>query len=943
MPASLEHELLVDLFRQHPNLVPGLLVTALGVAVPQDATVTVIESTLDELKLPELHADLVVEVRSRTKLVLAVVLEVQLANDTDKSFTWPVYVALVRARRRCRACVLVVAPDASVAAWAARPIELGPGSVVAPLVLGPERIPRVSDPDMARQDLPLAVLSARAHGNDPDGLPLLLASLTALEGLDPTTRDIYLFIIYDALRKPVRKALETAMNERFKGQIIPRPRSSRSGSSRPERRACFEASFRPTAISSRSCSPGRRPSPPSSVSASTRATTWRHWGGGSTGPWPELPRPRFSPRSRTARCAHRDGLPSSGRMRIGAYEVLGELGRGGMGVVYRVRAPDGGDAALKLLLKTDEAAFVRFERERRLLAALGEKEGFVQLLDAGVAGEAPWLVMPFVPGGTLRKKLESGPLGVQETIDLGKAIASALGAAHAKGIVHRDVKPENLLFTKERRVLVADLGLAKHFDPAARGGSQSVRLTRTGTFKGTAGYVAPEQVVDAAAAGPAADVFALGAVLYECLAGRPAFGGSTVIEVLTKLSSGIAEPIGRPDVPPWLEGVVRRSLALDPRERFPDGASLERALRGGAPEKRSKLVPLLVGAGLGAAVLAGLVALLDGTKPRASPPSPPVQARPKPPPVSPALPEKPTVPGRPTLSTQDFLDRATRCWQVDDWDGVIECMTGMIELEPGYAKAWVDRGGAKLRKGDLDGAIADETKAIELDPGRALAWSNRAFARRRKGDPEGAIADATKAIELAPGLAVAWRARGEARCDTPDLDLDGAVSDLTKAIEVDPTHAHTWAIRAGARSRKGDLDGAIADATKAIELDSRLADAWVNRGTARETKGDFDGAIEDSTKAIELDPGNANAWGSRSNARSRKGDFDGAIADATKVIELDPKRVTAWINRGNAREQKGDHGGAIADFERFLELAPDHVLAGRLRQELAGLKARSGR
>ncbi len=223
MPASLEHDALVDLFRQHPKLVPALLVSALGVAVPPDATATVIESTLDELKLPELHADLVVEVRSGAELELAVVLEVQLANDPDKSYSWPAYVTLIRARRRCRACVLVVAPDAAVAAWAARPIELGPGSVVTPLVLGPERIPRVSDPDVARQDPPLAVLSARAHGNDPDGLPLLLASLTALEGLDSTTRDIYLFIIYDALREPMRKALETAMTERFKEQTVPRP------------------------------------------------------------------------------------------------------------------------------------------------------------------------------------------------------------------------------------------------------------------------------------------------------------------------------------------------------------------------------------------------------------------------------------------------------------------------------------------------------------------------------------------------------------------------------------------------------------------------------------------------------------------------------------------------------------------------------------------------
>ena len=96
-------------------------------------------------------------------------------------------------------------------------------------------------------------------------------------------------------------------------------------------------------------------------------------------------------------------------VKIGPYEVLGELGRGGMGAVYRVRAPDGREVALKVLLKADQRTLAQFERERRLLASLGEKEGFVGLLDAGKSEQGAWLVMPFVPGGTLRHRLERGP------------------------------------------------------------------------------------------------------------------------------------------------------------------------------------------------------------------------------------------------------------------------------------------------------------------------------------------------------------------------------------------------------------------------------------------------------------------------------------------------------------------------------------------------------
>src|SRR5262249_18177337 len=134
-------------------------------------------------------------------------------------------------------------------------------------------------------------------------------------------------------------------------------------------------------------------------------------------------------------------------VKIGPFEVLGELGRGGMGAVYRVRTPAGRDAALKVLRSADAASFGRFERERGLLASLGEKEGFVGLLEAGASADGAWLLMPLVPGGTLRERLKAGPVGIEERISLGKELAAALGHAHERGIVHRGVKPENVLFT----------------------------------------------------------------------------------------------------------------------------------------------------------------------------------------------------------------------------------------------------------------------------------------------------------------------------------------------------------------------------------------------------------------------------------------------------------------------------------------------------------------
>src|SRR5579883_2419445 len=291
-------------------------------------------------------------------------------------------------------------------------------------------------------------------------------------------------------------------------------------------------------------------------------------------------------------------------MKLGSYELLEKLGEGGMGVVHRARGPDGAIVAVKVL---KGGGLARFERERRLLASLGDA-GFVPLLDMGKAGGREFLVMPFVEGGTLRSKLAKGPLGVEATLALGRALARALGAAHAKGIVHRDVKPENVLFDGEGRPLIADLGLAKHFDDTTPGASRSVVLSKTGELRGTAGYMAPEQMADAKSAGPAADVFALGAVLYECLAGVPAFMGESSMEVMSRVADGVFAPLARqcPAAPPWLVGVVERCLAPAPAKRFEDAAELERSLeppRARVPVRAAIASILVLALGVGALVL----------------------------------------------------------------------------------------------------------------------------------------------------------------------------------------------------------------------------------------------------------------------------------------------------------------------------------------------------
>ncbi|MBI3726193.1 tetratricopeptide repeat protein [bacterium] len=607
-------------------------------------------------------------------------------------------------------------------------------------------------------------------------------------------------------------------------------------------------------------------------------------------------------------------------MRIGAYEVVSELGRGGMGVVYRARSPDGRDVAIKVLTRASEESVERFERESRLLGLFSQEDGFVPLLEAGKTAEGHFLVMPFFQGGTLKDKLKRGPLGVEEARALGERLAVSLGRAHGKGVVHRDLKPANVLLNDRGEAFVADLGLAKHFRVDLPGASRSRSMTHEGTSAGTIGYMAPEQLDDSRRAGPAADVFSLGALVYECLSGEKPFGGRSLLEYVRSLEAG--QPVSlakqRKDVPAALASAIERSLARDPGKRPEDGTALAKELRACKGERTA-------GAGRLAwiAVLVASLFIVGGAASavvfsREEPASPPPERRP------PVVPPK-AAPRTRESQARDLVASARAKNDKKDWDGAIADSSKAIELDPGSSSAWAARAYARLGKGDQHAAVGDTDKALELDPGNADAWATRGACRQKLGDLERAIASFSKAIELDPELVRAWSGRGEARRNRGDNV--GAIQDATRAIALDPLALLPWTIRANARAGKGDMDGATADWTRAIELRPNYAVAWASRGDARRMKGDQDGAIRDSTRAIELDPGNANAWTVRGDAHRQKGDLDGAIQDETRAIALDPKQSFAWVVRGEARRKKGDLDGAIDDSTRALALDPKNNFA----------------
>jgi serine/threonine-protein kinase len=246
-----------------------------------------------------------------------------------------------------------------------------------------------------------------------------------------------------------------------------------------------------------------------------------------------------------------------------------------MGVVYLAVPAEGGDAvALKLLkeeLSENETFVRRFLREARVAAEV-EHNHLVRVFEGGEADGRHYLAVEYVSGGTLRRRLDAdGPLTVGEMARLARQVGTALDALHEAGLVHRDVKPENVMLDEEGRGLLADYGLAK--------GPAYTVLTRPGQVMGTPAYMAPE-LVNGSEATPATDLYALGCVLFESLAGRPPFTGSNVFELL--MSHVEREPPSlaalRDDVPAAVDEVLGHALAKEAAARPPTGRMLAHML-----------------------------------------------------------------------------------------------------------------------------------------------------------------------------------------------------------------------------------------------------------------------------------------------------------------------------------------------------------------------------
>jgi len=686
--------------------------------------------------------------------------------------------------------------------------------------------------------------------------------------------------------------------------------------------------------------------------------------------------------------------------RLGPYEIVNPIGSGGMGDVYRARDTRlERDVAVKVLPERfvrDLEARMRFEREAKAVAALTHPN-ILAIHDYGTHENASYSVTELLEGQTLRQRLLQGPLAWRKAVDIAAEIADGLAAAHAKNIIHRDLKPENIFITNDGRVKILDFGLALLTRPEMKGGEEidassiptAPMKTDPSAIMGTAGYMAPEQLrgeaVDATT-----DIFALGCVLYEMVAGRGAFIRNTVIDSLSAILTDSPDVFGATQkmIPFELARVIQRCLEKNRAERFQSARDLAFALRAigtstaltfEAPQERRKRRVIWGSVALAAIVAVTLAYFFLGG--RASRPPGARDARP---------------PAAKSLAILPFVNATGDAQAEYLSDGITETLINTLAQVPGlrvmsrtsvfhYKGRAADplRVGRELHVGSvLIGRVESAGDRLMISAelvdasDNSLLWGNRyQIARADLFSTQQSIAS-----EIARMLRLELTGREQqllAKRYTTDprayelylkgrfqwnkRDAEGiykAIDYFNQAIEIDPQYALAYAgladcynlldIWAGLPTRE-TFPKAKAAAQKALSIDDKLAEAHTSLAYAIHTyEWDWKAAEREYKRAIELNPNYATAHQWYAEFLTATGRFDEARREGAKALELDPmspiiNAVVGW-NETMARRYPAAIEQTLRTTQFFPSFPPAHAYlglayleAGKPREAIAAL------
>jgi serine/threonine protein kinase/tetratricopeptide (TPR) repeat protein len=645
------------------------------------------------------------------------------------------------------------------------------------------------------------------------------------------------------------------------------------------------------------------------------------------------------------------------------YRIGERLGAGGMGEVYRAEDVRlGRSVALKFLpaeLKADPESRARLLNEARA-ASLLRSPNIAVTYDIGESSGADFIVMEFVEGELLSSRVAKGPLPIREVVEIGLQVTDALDEAHARGIVHRDVKSANLMWTDRGLVKVLDFGLAK-FVPAEGPESSLVtqpQVTVAGMVVGTVSYMAPEQALGRTV-DHRTDLFSLGVVLFELSTGRIPFVGSSPTEIIDRILHEIPPPPSRfgAAVPASFDAVVARALEKSPTFRYQSARDMRQDLRQVALELDSlphgTTSRVAAGSNSAGQAIERSVAVMTFAN---------ITREPADDWIGTGIAETVssdlknihglTLIGRArvydalrNLSSGSHLDeslaidigrRLGATWVVV---GGFQRLGELVRITANF----VDVGTGEVRRTvKVDGRIGDifalQDKIVyELSQGLNLALRGTEIAGIERRE--------TKSVEAYESYA-----RGMMNLRLASRDsIERAISAFEDAIKHDAEYAMAWAALGGAYALKGSflsigdlVRKGVEMERRAIEIDPELADAhnWLGAGLL--TLGQVDEAIASINVAIRLEPGNGQPYQSLGRAYwVGKGDFAAAIPAFRKAIELNPEAGYSYLQLGLLLAWEGQFEEAEAVCRRAVELQ-DQYISGNAGLQVVGANARLG-